>query len=284
MSELFTTQFLNFVEQLPNERRRILFGDAERLKQLFADYGIPPTDVRYSIFNKFFCIQLKIYINFYFLYFKSSIRSFNSFLRKDHKGSNLLDSYENKYKLAPADLAFKNRNLKDFRIFYNEQLENDYVKKLVTSKSDLDGDGIRIIGENESVVLKDEDDRIVGAVIRQATSQNATKHFGAKIKVTIESHYPLKRGPEHASAAGIMAGHGPRANITPIPTDSYSYNKHLDPHTQRIFDTDGNTLAKWLFEYGKHYLPYTTVLYEEFKDNLNLEEDDIIGAVFCTKN
>ena len=66
MSELFTTQFLNFVEQLPNERRRILFGDAERLKQLFADYGIPPTDVRYSIFNKFFCIQLKIYINFIF--------------------------------------------------------------------------------------------------------------------------------------------------------------------------------------------------------------------------
>jgi len=284
MSELFTTQFLNFVKQLLNERRRILFGNAERLKQLFADYGIPPTDVRYSIFNKFFCIQLKIYINFYFLYFKSSIRSFSSFLRKDHKGSNLLDSYENKYKLAPADLAFKNRNLKDFRVFYNEQLENDYVKKLVTSKSDLDGDGIRIIGENESVVLKDEDDCIVGAVIRQATSQNATKHFGAKIKVTIESHYPLKRGPEHASAAGIMAGHGPHANITPIPTDSYSYNKHLDPHTQRIFDTDGNTLAKWLFEYGKHYLPYTTVSYEEFRDNLNLEEDDIIGAVFCTKN
>src|SRR5207302_2717133 len=201
-------------------------------------YCNTPTDVRYSIFNKFFCIQLKIYINFYFLYFKSSIRSFSSFLRKDHKGSNLLDSYENKYKLAPADLAFKNRNLKDFRVFYNEQLENDYVKKLVTSKSDLDGDGIRIIGENESVVLKDEDDCIVGAVIRQATSQNVTKHFGAKIKVTIESHYPLKRGPEHASAAGIMAGHGPRANITPIPTDSYSYNKHLDPHTQRIFDTD----------------------------------------------
>src|SRR5207253_8967242 len=80
---------LSLHDALPisNERRRILFGDAERLKQLFADYGIPPTDVRYSIFNKFFCIQLKIYINFYFLYFKSSIRSFSSFLRKDHKRS-----------------------------------------------------------------------------------------------------------------------------------------------------------------------------------------------------
>ena len=29
---------------------------------------------------------------------------------------------------------------------------------------------------------------------------------------------------------------------------------------------------------------HTTVLYEEFRNNLNLEEDDIIGAVFCTKN
>jgi len=50
MSELFTTQFLNFVNELSNERRRILFGDAEKLKQLFADYDIPPNDVRYSIF------------------------------------------------------------------------------------------------------------------------------------------------------------------------------------------------------------------------------------------
>ena len=57
MSELFMTQFLDFVNKLPNERRRILFGDAERLKQLFAEYDIPPIDVRYSIFNKFFCIK-----------------------------------------------------------------------------------------------------------------------------------------------------------------------------------------------------------------------------------
>ena len=55
MSELFTTQFLDFVNKLPNERRRILFGDAGRLKQLFGEYNILPNDdVRYSIFNKIF--------------------------------------------------------------------------------------------------------------------------------------------------------------------------------------------------------------------------------------
>src|SRR2546430_1952745 len=54
---VFTTQFLKFVNKLPNERRRILFGDPERLKQLFAEHDIPPNNVRYSIFNKFFCIK-----------------------------------------------------------------------------------------------------------------------------------------------------------------------------------------------------------------------------------
>ena len=54
MSELFTTQFLDFVNKLSNERCRIVFGDAERLKNLFAEYNIPDDNVRYSIFNKIF--------------------------------------------------------------------------------------------------------------------------------------------------------------------------------------------------------------------------------------
>ena len=53
MSE-FPTDFLDYLHGLPNERRRIIFGDAERLKQLFADYDIPNDNVRYSIFNKIF--------------------------------------------------------------------------------------------------------------------------------------------------------------------------------------------------------------------------------------
>src|SRR5256886_3871198 len=73
------------------------------------------------------------------------------------------------------------------------------------------------------------------------------------------------------------AGHSSRANITPIPTDSYSYNKPLDPHTQRIFDTDGNTLAKWLFEYDKHYLP------DRKSTRLNSSHSQISYAVFCLK-
>ena len=50
----FPTSFLNFLRELPDERLRIVFGDAERLKGLFAEYGIPNDNVRYSIFNKIF--------------------------------------------------------------------------------------------------------------------------------------------------------------------------------------------------------------------------------------
>ena len=81
-----------------------------------------------------------------------------------------------------------------------------------------------------------------------------------------------------------MAAHGSRANRTNPPTDTYAYKEDLDPHEQRVYDMDGNTLGKWLFEYGKNYLPDAALSYEVFKDNLNLDDDDFFGAVFCTKN
>ena len=43
-------------------------------------------------------------------------------------------------------------------------------------------------------------------------------------------------------------------------------------------------MAKWLFESGEHYLPFATLSYENFKDQVALGNDDLIGAVFCTKN
>ena len=50
----FTSEFLNFLNSLPNERRKILFGDSNRFKQLFKEYGIDDTDVRFSILIKIF--------------------------------------------------------------------------------------------------------------------------------------------------------------------------------------------------------------------------------------
>ena len=43
-------------------------------------------------------------------------------------------------------------------------------------------------------------------------------------------------------------------------------------------------MAKWLYDNGKHYLPFVASSYEEFKAQVNLEDDALIGAVFCTKN
>jgi hypothetical protein len=92
----------------------------------------------------------------------------------------------------------------------------------------------------------------------------------------------LNCGNEH-SFSEKMAGHDSCENCTKIPSFKYDYNEELNPIAQKIYDNDGNTLAKWLFENGKHHLPFAALSYEEF-NQVNLEEDEPIGAVFCTKN
>jgi hypothetical protein len=82
-----------------------------------------------------------------------------------------------------------------------------------------------------------------------------------------------------------MAASGIRKNPMDSFTGSYAYkNKVLKPEEQKIIDNDGKTLAKWLYEYGKEYLQFATLSYDEFKEKVNLENDKIIGAVFCAEN
>ena len=205
----------------------------------------------------------------------------------NNQNSNLFNSWSNKLKITPKDLEFRTKQSKDLPVIYREDLKNKYLGSLV-SCSDLPGhinlleDDIGIIKKNHSVILRCNGNP-VGAVIRNAAPTSVLKHFGAKIKVTLESHHSIKRGAQHVSS-GKMVAYGTRPNRTNPPTHSYSYKKVLDPHEQRVYDMDGNTLGKWLFEYGKNYLPDTALSYEVFKDNLNLDDDDFIGAVFCTKN
>jgi hypothetical protein len=128
------------------------------------------------------------------------------------------------------------------------------------------------------------DNKPVRAIIRDVASKDVHNHFGTKMKITIEAHYPLNRGKEHTSS-GTMVGYGSRSNRTSIP--SYNYfrkEKDLGPNAQRILDVNENTLAEWLFENGKRYLPFATLSYEEFKDQVKLNDDELIGAIFCTKN
>jgi len=206
----------------------------------------------------------------------------------NHQDSNLFNSWNNRLKITPKDLEFRNKQSKDLPVSRREDLKNKYLGSLVSCINLpgyinlLEDNNIGIIEKNHSVILKCNGNP-VGAVIRDAAPTSVLKHFGAKIKVTLGSHYPIKRGAKHISY-GLMAAHGSRANRTNPPTDTYAYKEDLDPHEQRVYDMDGNTLGKWLFEYGKNYLPDAALSYEVFKDNLNLDDDDFFGAVFCTKN
>jgi len=171
----------------------------------------------------------------------------------------------------------------NFTVSHKEHLAKKYLNKFVNCSDLLNDKEIQIIKNNQSVILI-HDNNIVGAVIRDVTTKKVSDYIGAIIKATIQVYNPINRGKQHRSS-GQMVAHGHRSNRTPLPTYNYLYKdrKNLDSIIQNIYDNDGNTLYKWIFENGKHYLPIAISSYEEFKKLVNLN-DDIIGAVFCVKN
>jgi len=142
---------------------------------------------------------------------------------------------------------------------------------------------IQLISKNESVLLFHED-KVVGGVIRRAAKKSVATYFGTKIKVTIEAHPPINRGAAHKDD-GIIVGHGLRKN----PEDSYAGNyvykdKALSPEEQKIYNEDGDSFAKWLYENAKSYLPWAVLSYEDFRNKVQLGNDATIGMLFCAKN
>ncbi|UZO15331.1 uncharacterized protein OCT59_006759 [Rhizophagus irregularis] len=166
------------------------------------------------------------------------------------KNEYLLDIWKERVKITPKDLKHK----------------------------DLE---IKIIGKNKSVILK-YNGKAVGAVIRDAAIKKLSNHFGIKIKSIIEGHPIIKRGKAHASF-GKMVGDGFRPNRLNSGYDKYVY-KTSNPEEQKILCENGITLAKWLFEFGKQHLHWSVDSYEKFKNQSELDDNEIIGAVFCTEN
>lgn len=202
----------------------------------------------------------------------------------------LLNSWEKRIKITSNDLNYKpNKLMTVIPVDHKPDLAKKYLRKFVSCSElsehiSLFGDPeITIIEKSKSVILT-HNGVPVGAVIRDAALKNVSDHFGAKMKVTIEAHPDLKRGQAH-SDRGKLTGYGYRKEPLNSTYGSYAYkDKALHPEIQKIFDEDGNTLAKWLYENGKHYLPFTTVSYEEFKAKVKLGDDEVIGAIFCALN
>jgi hypothetical protein len=142
-----------------------------------------------------------------------------------------------------------------------------------------------IINEKQSVILKCGN-KIVGGVIRNIAKKNVADHFGYKMKLTVDAHPKINRGQKTHADSGKLIGHGLRANfLNPSTTDSYVYKeKNLNPEVQRIYDQDGDSFGKWLYENAKDHIPWSILSYEAFKQKVNKNDDQIVGAVFCAKN
>lgn len=175
----------------------------------------------------------------------------------------------------------------DVEVDYCPDLAKKYLGKRVSCSDSDDSINllkdleIKIIGKNKSVILK-YNGKAVGAVIRDAAIKKLSNHFGTKIKSIIEGHPIIKRGNSHASF-GKMVGEGFRANPLDSGYDKYVY-KTSNPEEQKIICENGITLAKWLFEFGKQHLHWAVDSYEDFKNQSGLDDNEIIGAVFCTEN
>lgn len=200
----------------------------------------------------------------------------------------LKKSWTERIKVSSNDFELKvQKQVQIFNVEIKPDLSKKYLKKFV-SCSLIDNhinlkDDLKIINKNQSVVLMCQN-VVVGAVIRDAAPKNISKHFGIKIKLTTDVHYKMKRGDSHASF-GKMVGHGSRKDPIGSFYGDYAYeDKSLNPEAQKIYEKDGNSIAKWLYENSRQYLPWSVLSYDEFKLKADLSDDEVIGALFCTKN
>lgn len=213
---------------------------------------------------------------------------FSRYLLNSNEDVNLLEIWNKRIKITPSDLKH-NADIILQKVFvtHKPDLAKKYLGKFVSCSKQpdhinlLNDSEIAVIGRNQSIILI-HDGNPVGAVIRDAALKHVKDHFGAKIKTMIEGHPVLKRGKSHESN-GPMVAHGLRGNRLDSGLGTYVY-KASNPEEQKILDNNGSTLVRWLFEYGKRHLPWTTISYEEFKNQVNLDEEEIIGAVFCAEN
>ncbi|UZN99369.1 uncharacterized protein OCT59_000646 [Rhizophagus irregularis] len=242
---------------------KVLFGEAERFEEWLKEKGIKDKD---------------------------PISTFSRYLSNTNN-EYLLNIWKKKVKIIPKDLTHKGNmemSMLDEEVNHRPDLAKKYLGKWVScSESDnnsinlLEDLEIKIIDKNKSVILKCNGEAI-GAVICDAAIKKLSEHFGIKIKSIIEGHPIIKRANSHASL-GKMVGDRFRANRLKTGYDKYVY-KTSNPEQQKILCENGITLARWLFEFGKQHLHWAVISYEDFKNQLGLGDDEIIGAVFCTEN
>src|SRR6266498_3584524 len=177
----------------------------------------------------------------------------------------------------------------DFRPELEEKYEGKFVSASASTLMSLSNDDINlsdllVISQNKLVIFMYEDS-IVGGVLRQVTSNKVINYYSSKTKTTVKAHLKIKRGKAHASE-GTLIKHRKEKKFLGFHLGSYVYNNNskLNPEVKKIFDSNRDSLAKWLYDNARRDMPWITKFYEDFKKAVSLGDNKIIGALFCSKN
>ena len=105
-----------------------------------------------------------------------------------------------------------------------------------------------MISQNKSAIFIYEDS-IVEGVLRQVTSNKVANYYGSKTKTTVKAYPKIKWSKAHAGE-GTLVRYRKRKEFLGFHSGSYVYNNNskLNLEAKKIFDSNENLLAKWLYD------------------------------------
>src|SRR6266498_2917407 len=163
----------------------------------------------------------------------------------------------------------------DFRSELREKYEGKFVSASASastslSNNDINPSNLLVISQNKSAIFMCGD-LIIGGVLRQVTSNKVANYYGLKTKTTVEAHPKIKRGKAHAGEDTLVK-YGKRKEFLGSHLESYVYNNNskLNPKAKKIFDSNEDSLAKWLYDNARRDMLWITKSYKNFKKAVSL--------------
>src|SRR6266540_904254 len=206
----------------------------------------------------------------------------------------LLEDWNGRIKVKISELnEIKEKSIFIVNVNFHPKLEEKYKGKFIStstsasmslSNDDINPSDLLMISQNKSTIFMCGD-LIIREVLRQVTSNKVANYYSSKTKTTVKAHPKIKRGKAHAGK-GTLVRHEKRKEFLDFYSGSYVYNNNskLNLKAKKIFDSNEDSLAKWLYDNARRDMPWITKSYEDFKKAISLDNNEIIGALFCFKN
>src|SRR6266511_3677844 len=206
----------------------------------------------------------------------------------------LLEDWNGRIKVKISELnKIKEKSAFIVNVDFHPELGKKYEGKFVLasasaltslSNNDINSSDLLVISQNKSAIFMCGDP-IIRRVLRQVTLNKVANYYGLKTKTTVKAHPKIKRGKAHAGK-GTLVRYGKRKEFLDSHSGSYIYNNNskLNPEAKKIFDSNRDSLAKWLYDNARRDMPWIIKSYEDFKKTVSLDDNEIIRALFCSKN